>query len=107
MAVHRVFGPDSTGYPLDVLHTTAAYAAADTDTDDLAQTIHRVRPGHALFTVSRIIVNEVHWQRVPIGGGPARLADLLETPSPPSRLRRSHWLGGVRSGAARDEIIQL
>ncbi|MFD8782783.1 2'-5' RNA ligase family protein [Kitasatospora sp. NPDC059599] len=67
-AVHRVFGPDSTAYPLGVLHATAAYAAADTDTDELAQAIHRVRPGHAPFTVSRIIVNEVYWRRVPVAG---------------------------------------
>ncbi|MFF4923497.1 2'-5' RNA ligase family protein [Kitasatospora sp. NPDC001261] len=67
-AVHRVFGPDSTAYPLGVLHTTAAYAAADTDSDELAQAIHRVRPGHAPFTVNRIIVNEVFWRRVPVPG---------------------------------------
>ncbi|MFJ9453766.1 2'-5' RNA ligase family protein [Kitasatospora sp. NPDC101447] len=67
-AVHRVFGPDSTAYPLGVLHTTVAYAAADTDTDELAQAVHRVRPGHAPFTVRRIIVNEVFWQSVPVPG---------------------------------------
>ncbi|MEU1283343.1 2'-5' RNA ligase family protein [Kitasatospora sp. NPDC005856] len=67
-ALHRVLGPDSTEYPLGILHATAAYAAADIDTDGLAQAIHRVRPGHAPFTVSRIIVNEVYWQRVPVAG---------------------------------------
>ncbi|MEU3566859.1 2'-5' RNA ligase family protein [Kitasatospora sp. NPDC036755] len=67
-AVHEVFGPDSTGYPLGVLHMTAAYAAADTDTDELAQAIHRIRPGHAPFTVSRIILNEVYWRRAPLPG---------------------------------------
>ncbi|MGA5822592.1 2'-5' RNA ligase family protein [Kitasatospora sp. NPDC094028] len=67
-AVHQVLGPDSTAYPLGVLHTTAAYAAAETDTDELAQTVHRVRPGHAPFTVRRIILNEVYWRRVPVAG---------------------------------------
>ncbi|MBD0690933.1 2'-5' RNA ligase family protein [Streptomyces sp. CBMA123] len=67
-AVHHVFGPDSTDYPLGVLHTTAGYATADADTDELAQTIHRVRPGHAPFTVRRIILNEVHWRRAPAPG---------------------------------------
>ncbi|RGD59424.1 hypothetical protein DR950_17935 [Kitasatospora xanthocidica] len=67
-AVHRVFGKDATDYPLGVLHMTAAYAAADTDTDELAQAIHQVRPGHAPFTVSRVIVNEVHWRPAPLPG---------------------------------------
>ncbi|MEU3559679.1 2'-5' RNA ligase family protein [Kitasatospora sp. NPDC006786] len=39
-AVHQVLGPDPTDYPLGVLHMTAAYAAADTDTDELVQAIH-------------------------------------------------------------------
>ncbi|WP_331743965.1 2'-5' RNA ligase family protein [Kitasatospora sp. NBC_01300] len=67
-AVHQVFGPDSTDYPLGVLHTTVGYAAADTDTDELAQVIHRVRPGHASFRVSRIIVNEVYWRPAQLPG---------------------------------------
>ncbi|MGY0459217.1 2'-5' RNA ligase family protein [Kitasatospora sp. cg17-2] len=67
-AVHEVFGADAAGYPLGVLHTTVAYAAADTDTDQVAQIIHYVRPGHATFTVSRIALIEVYWQRVPTPG---------------------------------------
>lgn len=47
---------------------TAAYAAAVTDTDELAQAIHRLRPGHAPFTVSRIIVNEVYWRTAQLPG---------------------------------------
>nr|WP_188295537.1 hypothetical protein [Streptomyces sp. CBMA156] len=51
-----------------MLHMTAAYAAADTDTDKLAQAIHRVRPGHAPFTVDRIIIIEVYWLHGPLPG---------------------------------------
>ncbi|MBO1419179.1 2'-5' RNA ligase family protein [Streptomyces sp. FH025] len=65
-AIHRVCGDGSTGYPLGVLHMTAGYAAADVDTDELAQVIHRVRPGHAPFTVRRIVLIEVYWQRVAV-----------------------------------------
>ncbi|MFH9353151.1 2'-5' RNA ligase family protein [Kitasatospora sp. NPDC017646] len=67
-AIHHVCGPDSTAYPLGVLHMTAGYAAADLDTDELAQVIHRVRPGHAPFTVSRIELIEVYWRRAPVDG---------------------------------------
>ncbi|MFI9159532.1 2'-5' RNA ligase family protein [Kitasatospora aureofaciens] len=70
-AIHQVCGPDSTAYPLGVLHMTAGYAAADVDTDELAQVIHRVRPGHAPFTVRRIELIEVYWQRVPVDGSDA------------------------------------
>ncbi|MEV7358071.1 hypothetical protein [Kitasatospora sp. NPDC091276] len=49
-----------------MLHTTAAYAAADTD--ELAQTIHRIRPGRAAFTLHRIALIEVYWQRTPVAG---------------------------------------
>ncbi|MCX4690051.1 hypothetical protein OG401_38150 [Kitasatospora purpeofusca] len=67
-AVHEVFGAEAAGYPLGVLHTTAAYAASDIDTDRVAQIIHYVRPGHAPFAVSRIALIEVYWQRVPTPG---------------------------------------
>ncbi|MER7844280.1 2'-5' RNA ligase family protein [Kitasatospora sp. NPDC096077] len=70
-AIHRVCGPDSTAYPLGVLHMTAGYAAADLDTDELAQVVHRVRPGHAPVTVRRIELIEVYWRRVPVDGGDA------------------------------------
>ncbi|MEU6239114.1 hypothetical protein [Kitasatospora sp. NPDC047058] len=63
-AVHQVRGAASTGYPLGVLHMTAGYATADTDSDELAQIVHRVRPGHAPSTVGRIVLVEVAWQRV-------------------------------------------
>ncbi|MFD0273483.1 2'-5' RNA ligase family protein [Kitasatospora sp. NPDC127111] len=68
-AVHRVRGAESTGYPLGVLHMTAGYAIADTDSDELAQIVHRVRPGHAPFTVGRIVLVEVSWRRVVPSGG--------------------------------------
>ncbi|MFF2079043.1 2'-5' RNA ligase family protein [Kitasatospora sp. NPDC058162] len=67
-AIHRVSGPDSTAYPLGVLHMSAGYAAADLDTEEVAQVVHRVRPGHAPFTVRRIELLEVYWRRVPVDG---------------------------------------
>lgn len=70
-AVHGSRGPGSTTYPLGVLHMTAGYAHADTDTDALAQVIHRVRPGHAAFTVGRLVLVDVRWQRAPLTGSAA------------------------------------
>ncbi|WP_157845576.1 2'-5' RNA ligase family protein [Kitasatospora phosalacinea] len=69
-AIHAVRGPDSTGYRLGVIHLSAGYAAADTDTDPLTVLLHRVRPGHAPLTLRRVALVEVFWHRAetPVGG---------------------------------------
>ncbi|QKW23908.1 hypothetical protein HUT16_36690 [Kitasatospora sp. NA04385] len=69
-AIHSVRGPGSTGYRLGVLHLSAGYAAADTDTDPLTVLLHRVRPGHAPLTLRQVALVEVFWRpaATPTGG---------------------------------------
>ncbi|MFE6052866.1 2'-5' RNA ligase family protein [Kitasatospora sp. NPDC056446] len=68
-AIHEVRGPDSTGYPVGVLHLTAGYAAADTDTDALAPRLLRVRPSHVPLTVREVALVEVYWRQSPVPNG--------------------------------------